>query len=102
MNCITGISLEKASIPMYFETDQEAVQVALGSTGLTPPDRSRIVRIKNTLQLDEVEVSEAYAEELEQKSDLEIQEGPYPMFFDSFGNLPAFLLHQTRKKDLSD
>ena len=102
MNCITGISLEKASIPMYFETDQEAMRVALGSTGLTPPDRSRIVRIKNTLQLDEVEVSEAYAEELEKKSDLEILEGPYPMVFDSSGNLPALLLHQTRKKEPFD
>ena len=102
MNCITGISLEKASIPMYFETDQEAIRVALGSTGLTPPDRSRIVRIKNTLHLDEVEVSEAYVGELEKKSDLKILEGPYPMVFDSSGNLPALLLHQTRKKDPFD
>jgi len=102
MNCITGISIEKASIPMYFETDQEAIRVALGSTGLTPPERSRIVRIKNTLQLDEVEVSEIYGEELEKKPDLEILTGPYPMVFDSSGNLPALLLAQTRKKDPFD
>jgi len=102
MNCITAISLEKASIPMHFETDLEAIQVALGSTGLTPPDRTRIVRIKNTLQLDEVEVSEIYLEELKKKSDLEILKGPYPMVFDSSGNLPNLLLHQTRKKDPFD
>lgn len=102
MNCITAISLEKASIPMVFETDQEAIRVALGSTGLTPPERSRIVRIKNTLQLDEVEVSEIYLEELKKKSDLEILKGPYPMVFDSSGNLPNLLLHQTRKKDPFD
>lgn len=102
MNCITAISLEKASIPMYFTTDQEAIHVALGSTGLTPPARSRIVRIKNTLQLDEVEVSEVYIEELGKKSHLEILEGPYPMAFDSSGNLPNLLLHQTRRKDPVD
>jgi len=102
MNCITGISLEKAAIPMYFETDQEAIRVGLGSIGLTSPERSRIVRIKNTLQLDEVEVSETYREEIEKKSDLEILEGPYPMVFDASGNLPNLPLHQTRKKDPSD
>jgi len=102
MNCITAISIEKAAIPMYFETDQEAIRVGLGSTGLTPPERSRIVRIKNTLQLDEVEVSVTYREEIEKKSDLEILEGPYPMVFDSSGNLPNLPLHQTRKKDPSD
>jgi len=102
MNCITGISLEKAAIPMYFEIDQEAIRVGLGSIGLTSPERSRIVRIKNTLQLDEVEVSEMYIEELEKKSDLEILEGPYPMVFDSSGNLSALLLPQTRKKDPFD
>jgi len=102
MNCITAISLEKAAIPMHFETDREAIQVALDSIGLIPLDRSKIVRIKNTLQLDEVEVSEAYEKELLQRSDLEIMEGPYAMGFDSQGNLLALKLHGTRKKDLSD
>ena len=60
MNCITGISIEKAAVPMFFETDQECIRTALGSVGLTPPEKSRIVRIKNTLHVDEVEVSEVY------------------------------------------
>jgi hypothetical protein len=102
MNCITGISLEKAAIPMHFETDQEAIRIALGSTGLTPPERSRIVRIKNTLQLDEVEVSEVYLNELLSRTDLEILDGPYSMGFDSHGNLLTLNLHGMRKKDLSD
>jgi hypothetical protein len=87
MNCITGISLEKAAIPMHVETDREAIEVALGSVGLIPPEKSRIVWIKNTLHLDEVEVSEAYEEELRQRSDLEILKGPGPMRFDGQGNL---------------
>jgi len=102
MNCITAISLEKGSIPIYFETDQEAIRVALGSMGLVQSERSRVVRIRNTLQLDEVEVSEAYGDELLQRSDLEMLEGPTPMGFDSQGNLLALRLHETRKQDLSD
>jgi len=100
MNCITGISLEKAAIPMFFETDQEAMRVALDSIGLIPPEKAKIVQIKNTLQVDEVKVSEAYGDELRNRSDLEILEGPMPMSFDGHGNLLPLIVHGTRKGDL--
>ena len=101
MNCITGISVEKAAVPMHFETDQEAIKVGLGSVGLTPPEKSKIVRIKNTLLVDEVEVSEAYGEELKKRSDLEILESPKPMSFDRRGNLLPLIIHGgARKGDL--
>jgi len=86
-NCITGISLEKAAVPMYFETDREAIEVALGSIGLIPAAMSKIVRIKNTLRLDTAEVSEAYAEMFQQRPDLEIIGGPYRMEFNGENNL---------------
>lgn len=98
MNCITGISLEKAAIPMYFETDQEAINVALGSIGLIPYEQSKIVRIKNTLQLDEVEVSAAYLPEIKTRPDLEIIAGPLPFSFDSKGNLPPLQVHGAARK----
>jgi hypothetical protein len=100
MNCITGISLEKAAVPMHFKTDEEAIKVALGSVGLIPAEKSRIVRIKNTLLVDEVEVSEAYGEEMKKRSDLEVLEGPKPMSFDRKGNLRPLAVHGTRKADL--
>jgi hypothetical protein len=101
MNCMTGISIEKAAVPMHFETDQEAIRVGLGSVGLTPPEKSKIVRIKNTLLVDEVEVSEVYGEELKKRSDLEILEGPRPMAFDPRGNLLSLIIHgSARKGDL--
>jgi hypothetical protein len=100
MNCITGISVEKAAVPMHFPTDQQAIQVALGSIGLVPPEKSRIVRIKNTLHVDEVEVSEVYREELGRRADLEILQGPAPMQFDREGNLNQLVVHGgTRKAD---
>lgn len=98
MNCITGISLEKAAVPMHFETDQEAIKVALGSIGLTPPEKSKIVRIKNTLQVDEVEVSEGYLEDMRQRSDMEVLEGPRPMSFDGQGNLLPLIVHGAARK----
>jgi hypothetical protein len=98
MNCITGISIEKAAIPMHFETDRECIEVALGSVGLIPPERSRVVRIKNTLQVDEVEVSEIYEDEITHRPDLEILGGPRPMSFDDRGNLVPLLVHGADRK----
>ena len=98
MNCITGISLEKAAVPMHFETDRECIQMALGSVGLTPPEKSRVVRIKNTLQVDEVEVSEIYEDEITSRPDLEILGGPHPMSFDDRGNLVPLLVHGADRK----
>jgi len=89
INCITGISLEKAAIPMYVENDREAIEIALGSIGLTSPEKSKIMRIKNTLQLEIVETSEAYAEALNQRTDLKILDGPCSMVFDGNNNLLA-------------
>ncbi|HSB06012.1 MAG TPA: lactate racemase domain-containing protein [Thermodesulfobacteriota bacterium] len=100
INAITGISLEKAAVPMYFETDRKAIEVALGSIGLTPPEKSRIIRIKNTLHLDEVEVSEVYEKEILQRSDLEMLEGPTPMVFDENGNLRDMQVQGVRKGDI--
>jgi hypothetical protein len=99
MNAITGISLEKAAVPMHFETDHKAIEIALGSIGLTPPEKSRIVRIKNTLHLDEVEVSEIYEKEIHQRTDLEILEGPSPMSFDEGGNLVNLEVQGARRGD---
>jgi hypothetical protein len=86
-NCITGISPEKAAIPMHFETDRKAIEVGLGSMGLIGPEKSRTVRIKNTSHLEIVEVSEAFVSEIEQRDNLEIIDGPQSMLFDAKGNL---------------
>jgi hypothetical protein len=101
MNCITGISIEKAAVPMHFPTDQEAIRVALGSIGLIPPEKSKIVRIKNTLHVDEVEVSEVYRDDLHKRSDLKVLEDPKSMSFDAQGNLTPLIVHGGgRKADL--
>ena len=46
-----------------------------------------LVRIKNTLTLGEVQVSEAYADELRQRPDLEVLGDPVPLAFDAAGQL---------------
>jgi len=75
---------------MHFETDRQAVETALSCIGRISPQESKIVRIKNTLQLETVEVSEAYEGALGQRSDLEIINGPSAFKFNSVNNLLPF------------
>jgi hypothetical protein len=89
INCLTGLSPESARIPMTFDTDREAVEAALGTIGLVPPEAARIVRIKNTLLLEEMDVSEALLPEVRQRAGLEVLWGPKPLAFDHAGMLPA-------------
>ncbi len=90
INCLTGLSPESARIPITVDTDHEAVEAALGTIGLVKPEAARIVRIKNTLFLEELDVSDALLPEVKQRDTLEILWGPKGLTFDNAGALPAF------------
>ena len=64
--------------------------VLKSAIGLISPRMSRIIRIKNTLRLDIVAVSEAYTEALRRKNDIAILSGSAPMAFDQNNNLLPF------------
>jgi hypothetical protein len=87
INCLTGLSPESARIPMTFDTDREAVDAALGTIGLVKSDEARIVRMKNTLLLEELDVSEALLPEVHQRDTLEVLWGPKGLAFDHSGTL---------------
>jgi hypothetical protein len=91
INGLTGLSPESTRIPVTLETDREAIEAALGTIGLVPPQEARIVRIQNTLLLEELEVSEALLSEVRQRDTLQILWGPKPLGFDSTGALPPFM-----------
>lgn len=90
INCLTGLSPESARIPITLDTDREAVDAALGTIGLVKPEEARIVRIKNTLLLEELEVSAALRAEVEPRQDVEILWGPKELAFGTDGTLPSF------------
>lgn len=87
INCITACAPNGAKVPPTYETDREAIETALSCIGLTPPERARVIRIKNTLLLGEIEVSEAFLPELGRRPDLERRSDPAPLAFDVAGRL---------------
>ncbi len=88
VNCLTGGHPTGAMIPLDYETDRETLDMALSTIGLIPPQESRFMWIRDTLDVAEVECSAAYLEEAQQRSDLEILTPLRDMPFDGDGNLP--------------
>jgi hypothetical protein len=88
INCLTAGYPEGAFIPVHFETDREVVDAALAIIGTRSPEQGRVMRIRNTLQLDELEVSEPCLSDLKPQSEFSVLGSPRPLSFDAAGNLP--------------
>jgi len=86
-NVLTSGFLNRANIPPTFQTDKEAIATALRTFKRIKPQRARVVRIKNTLHLERVYISEALLEEAKEREDIEILGELEEMAFDSEGNL---------------
>jgi len=70
-NVITSSFLERGKIPVVAETDREAFAMALRTCGHVPDGRERIVRILDTLHLEDVYVSAPLLSELSGRDSIE-------------------------------
>ena len=88
-NVITSSFLERGKIPIVADTDRHAFEIALRSCGYLERGRERIVRILDTLHLEDVYVSQEIVGELSDSARFEVL-GPGPELFDEAGRLTAF------------
>ena len=86
-NAITATVIQAGAIPMYMENDRDALLLAIRTCNNIDFDRARVVRIKNTLELHEIEVSEAFRDEFANRKDLQILGDSYELPFDAEGFL---------------
>jgi hypothetical protein len=86
VNAITAQNPFKGGIPIYYDTDLEVIHQALQTIGLVAPKDARVIRIRNTLHLSEVDVSENYLEQPTKSGNMEIIDRD-TMRFDSGGFL---------------
>jgi hypothetical protein len=100
-NALTASAPEDARIPLTLASDREMIDAALGTIGPVPPESARVVRIRNTLALGEIEVSEAYQPELVDRPTLEVVEAPRPMFGPD-GELPPLPAHASGGSHAAD
>jgi len=87
VNGLTALTPNNAKIPVCFDTDREAIEVGLKTAGVEDLRVGRVVRIKNTLTLGELEMSESYLGEIKSRTDLSIISDLYEIQFDESGNL---------------
>jgi hypothetical protein len=88
-NVITSSFLERGKIPVVAETDRDAFATAVRSCGHLPQGRERIIRILDTLHLDEVYVSSAIMDEISGEDRIEVL-GTGANLFDAEGTLTPF------------
>ncbi len=72
-NSLSSMTPASVRIPMHYETDEECLAAAVRMSGQTAPE-ARLVKIRNTLALNRLVVSEHYAEEIAGRSDLTVLE----------------------------
>ncbi|MCG8482364.1 MAG: nickel-dependent lactate racemase [Clostridia bacterium] len=86
-NSLTATILNPSKIPMTVENDQEAILAAIKTCNNINFNQAKIVKIKNTLELHEIEVSESYIDEVNNRDEFEILSKPYVLEFNDKGDL---------------
>jgi hypothetical protein len=86
-NALTSTVVVPARIPPALDTEREVIQAAVKTCGAPDRARVRLARIRNTLHLGELLVSEALFDEARANPALTVLGEPEPMRFDAEGRL---------------
>lgn len=78
---------QRGQIPMAFPTDRDAIAAALLTCGRADLERARVVRMRSTLDLEHLLVSESLRAQVEADDRLSVSGDPVPMGFDADGGI---------------
>jgi hypothetical protein len=78
---------QRGQLPMALPTDRDAVAAAILTCGRADLDGVTLVRLRSTLDLEDLLVSESLRAEVEARADLEITGAARPLGFDADGQL---------------
>ena len=87
VNAVTNTVLDGVRIPMLCESDQDVIRTCISTCVGIDKNAARIIRIRNTVKLDEIMLSESFYEEIRRDGRFEIISEPENLSFDSNGNL---------------
>ena len=71
VNCLTQGSGETGKIPPFLPNDRDAIATAIRISGPVNPRDARVIRVRNTQELEMVYISEALVKELENDPELQ-------------------------------
>ena len=84
-NAVSAMTPGTARVSIHFPTDRECLRAAL-RVSAADPGAPRIVRIRHTLALDRIVVSETYASQIAERDDLTVLAPATEWRFDAAGN----------------
>lgn len=90
INCLTAGYPEGATLPVRFDTDREVIDAALAIIGTRQPEEARILRIRDTLHIDEVECSEPCLTDPHRVTEFSVSGPAHALTFDVEGNLASW------------
>ncbi len=71
-NILTTGFLERGKMPVVAETAQQTLEYALKPCGIKNPEQAKIIRIKNTLLLDQLWVSQKVLDNVKDRENIEV------------------------------
>ena len=86
-NVVTSTVLCTPKIPLFTHTDRACIQIALKTCNYIDRVKPRIIHIRDTMRLEEIEISEGMLEEARANPMIEILDKPREWPFDAEGNL---------------
>lgn len=86
-NVVTSTVLCTPKIPLFAHSDRACIQIALKTCNYIDREHPRIVHIKDTMRLEEIEISQAMLEEARANEHIQVLGEPRDWPFDAEGNL---------------
>ena len=86
-NGLTSTVVAPTKIATTLPNDKLTIQAAIKTCNILDFTKVKMVRIKNTLKLGEIEVSEELLDDVKKHPNMELISGPTTMGFDEAGNL---------------
>jgi hypothetical protein len=90
LNTITSNRLNGGRIPLYENTDYDALRLAIRTCDDIDFSKAHVARIKNTLAMGLIQVSEALYEDIKNQEDVSYVSGPNDIEFDAQGFMLPF------------
>ena len=87
INSITAAITEKARFPMVLNSDEDVVKACTLTSWRATPAETRLCVIRNTLELNEILLSQTLLDDIAGQEGVEVLSAPYPLAFDADGVL---------------
>ncbi len=86
-NSLTSTVPMSVKLPMVLKNDRQAIQAAIKTCNIIDRTKVKMVRIKNTVKLDEIEISESLLPYAEENPALEVEGELFDLRFNDKDNL---------------